>query len=287
MRTRSVSFGLFCFVLSALASAATIVPDTRVYLETLEPLVGKKDQVQVGQTVRCRVWKDVTVDGQVVIKAGTPAIAKVSSLKKRKVAGIKGKMEVAAIETSTVDGNAIQLTGGYNKEGKGRIALSASLAALVAWPLIFIPGKAAELPIGTVFDSYTMQTIEVAGIGKPDGAPMHTIDLSAMAGDSLSATVLYEKLEGVKKPKMFHFRIEAPATAPEAFFIATVNGESIDRIDMETVSVERSEEELVAIATVEIKPLFKHFKKGINTFEIGYDNGSEHVATEVILDIQI
>jgi hypothetical protein len=101
-----------------------------VYLATKQELVGKKGELEVGQLVRCEVWRDVLVDGRVVIAAGTPATAKVDSLSYRKVAGIKGKMSLAAIETETVHRQPLSLTGGYIIDGTGRIALSASLSAL-------------------------------------------------------------------------------------------------------------------------------------------------------------
>ena len=49
---------------------------------------------------------------------------------------------------------SVVLTGGYLKEGKGRVALSASLSALVSWPLIFINGETAKLPVGTPMQVY-------------------------------------------------------------------------------------------------------------------------------------
>ena len=39
--------------------------------------------------------------------------------------------------------------------GANHTALAVTLCALVAWPLIFIKGKKAELPPGTIFDAYT------------------------------------------------------------------------------------------------------------------------------------
>ena len=40
---------------------------TRVYVSTMQELIGKKGQVEVGQMVPCQVWRDVVVDRQVVI----------------------------------------------------------------------------------------------------------------------------------------------------------------------------------------------------------------------------
>ena len=251
----------------ALAADVTLPRDTRVYLSTLEELIGKKNQLEAGRLVRCAVWKDVLVGGQLVIAAGTPALARVDSLSYSKVAGIKGRITLAALETEALDHKTVQLTGGYLKEGTGRVALSASLAGLVAWPLIFIKGKAAELPVGTVFDAYTQLPMSVALAGDAASVPP-AIDLGGTPG--LSAELLYDKLQGQEKPRVFEFLIHAPADAPAAFVIDVINGEGTDPIALTTLSSGKSGDELTVNAAASIADLAQRFKRGINTVEIAY-----------------
>jgi hypothetical protein len=285
------TFGLACLCLFGLAgsvhAAGIELPrDTRVYLATLENLVGKKGELEVGRLVRCEVWRDVVVNGQVVIAAGTPATARVDSLSYRKVAGIKGKMSLAALETQTIDRNPVSLAGGYNKEGTGRIALSASLSALVAWPLIFIPGKAAELPAATVFDAYTLQatTVSVAG-GATEPPP---ISLGGGTPAGLSAELLYDKLQGQEKPRVFEFLIHAPtAASADGFVIDRINGEPTDPIALTVLSSSTADGELTVTASASINDLIKRFKKGINTIEIAHGTGDARIAREVVVNIQI
>jgi hypothetical protein len=255
---------------------------TLVYLATTETLVGKKNQVKVGQIVHCAVWKDVIVNGRVVIEAGASALARVDSLKTAKVAGIKGKMAIGAVEVNGLDGNPISLTGGYNKEGKGRIALSATLAAVIFLPLIFIKGSAAEVPSGTIFDAYTRQSflVPVADIKRG-----RVIDLSYAMSD-FHVEILYDNLEAQEKPTHFDFLISAPADAPEDFVIDRINGAEIKSIKMKTTSVERDDDTLTVQSTVKIKTLAKKFSKGINTIEVAYDKDEERVSQELIVEIQ-
>jgi hypothetical protein len=269
--------------LPALTCADVKIPiDTPVYLSTKEALIGKKGQVHVGQLVRCEVWRDVIVQGRVVIPAGTAARAKVDTFTTHKIAGIKGKMTLGALETETVDGQSVRLTGGYFKEGKGRVALSASLSALVAWPLIFLPGKPAELPVGTVFDAYTLQTVDVA-LDTNSAPPV--ITLSSLE-TSFSAELLYDVLEQQEKPKVFPFRIHAPAGAPDAFVIDRINGEATEAIPLAIESSEAGDEGKSVVANASIKELTKRFRKGINTIEIAYSEGDQRVGTEVLINIQ-
>lgn len=270
--------------LSASSHAADLVipRETRVYLATKEPLVGKKGELEVGRLVRCEVWRDVVVNGEVVIRAGTPATARVDSLSYRKVAGIKGKMTLGALETEAVDHQPVALAGGYNKEGSGRIALSASLSALVAWPLIFIPGKAAELPAGTVFDAYTLQSVTVAGVG--DSVP--PVIMLGGSDPSLSVGLLYDKLQGQEKPRVFEFLIHAPADAPATFAIDRINGEPTDPLPLTILNTSAGAGEQTVNAAVGIADLAKRFKKGINTIEVAYTGDTGRVASEVVVNVQ-
>lgn len=273
---------------SALLPWTTVLADlelpsgTRVYVITKEGLVGKKDQVQVGQTVSAEIWRDVVVGGQVVIEAGTPVVAEVDSLQTRKVAGIKGKMSIAALETKCVDGQTIQLEGGYNKEGKGRIALSGALAGLVFLPLIFIPGAPAELPDGTVFDAYTGPGITLRL--DPVVAPK-PIDLSNVV-EVFTAELLYDTLLEQEKPKYFDLRITAPLSAPDEFIIDRINGAPTDPIPLEVGSVETGDTAKSVNAQAKIKTLAKRFRKGVNTIDIAYETGEGRVATELVVNIE-
>ena len=266
----------------AFAASVKLPTGTRVYVSTKQDLIGKGDQVQQGQSVRAEVWRDVLVDGHVLIAAGTPVIAKVDQIKQRQIAGVKGSMTIGAYETEGVDGQAIQLSGGYHKEGKSRMALSITLGVLFIIP-IFIPGKAAELPAGTVFDAYIDKSwdIEIGEVPKT-----RKINLSYLNAD-ISAELLYEKLEGVEKPKYFDFQITVPQGISTKFVIDRVNSETIDPIKLKNISESIEDEELVVDAQVKIKTLLKKFAKGINTIEIAALDGEERISTTLIIDIEI
>src|SRR5262245_39843646 len=50
----------------------TVPQDMHVYLALKEPLSGERNQAQVGQLVKCAVWRDVIVGGTTLVPAGTP-----------------------------------------------------------------------------------------------------------------------------------------------------------------------------------------------------------------------
>ena len=281
----TVSFSLI--FITTFAYADVVIPDdTTVYLTTTETVIGKKSQTAVGKIVRARVWRDVVVNGQIVIKGGTSATLTVSMLKNRGIFGIKGKMSLAAIETKTIDGQTVYLTGGYHKEGGGRMLASLGIGIILFWPALFVLGKSSELPTGTVMDSFTVGAITVHFAD--ERRPTRSINLrSLMSG--FNVEVLYELLRDKKKPKYFDFLITTEIDAPEDFLIDVVNGVEIEPIQLKVLSIERYEddEEKAVRANVKIKSLLKQFKKGINTMEISYIDGEERVAEEVILQIEI
>ena len=277
-----VSFCLLFQFQAAYAASVQLPNETRVYIETGQDLIGKGDQVQEGQFVKAAVWRDVVVNGNVLIAAGAPVIAKVDNLKKRQIAGVKGEMSVGAYETVSVDGQKIQLSGGYHKEGKSRMAMSITLGVLFILP-IFIPGKAAELPTGTIFDAYVDSNWNVDLGGAPAA---RKIDLSYMTAD-LSAELLYAKLEEQEKPEYFEFVITATEGTSTDFVIDRVNDKEISPVKLKNISERNEDDELVVNAQVKIKTLLKEFAKGINTIEISSQKDGKRSAARMIVDIQI
>jgi hypothetical protein len=275
----------FCFLFQtqmAFAGSIQLPTDTRVYIETKEDLIGKGNQVRQGQSVRAQVWRDVVVNGHVLIAAGTPVIAKVDEFKNRQIAGVKGSMTIGAYETESVDGQTIQLSGGYHKEGKSRMALSITLGVLFILP-IFIPGKAAELPAGTKFDAYIDKNWNIEVAGSTDS---RKVDLSYLDTD-ISAELLYEKFEQEEKPEYFEFKITVPQGSSSGFVIDRVNSEPVDPIKLKNITENNVDDELVVHAQVKIKTLLKKFAKGINTIEIARTGAKERTAAKLIIDIEI
>jgi len=98
---------------------------------------------------------------------------------------------------------------------------------------------------------------------------------------------LYNELEGVEKPKVFAFSIQAPTGNSGEFVIDTVNGEPIDKLKLEASRTGEDEGLEYWRGEISIKKLVKNLKKGINTFEISTLINGEKVSKEILLDIQI
>ena len=137
--TAYVALSAFAFALTADARSVRVSAGTPVYGELDEKVTSrtKRDGTSRGDLVSAHVWRDVVVDGRIVIPAGAPMMLRVGHVRKSNFAGVKGKLELEAISVELPDGTELPLSGGYDKSGHGRKALSITLAAVVAWPLIF------------------------------------------------------------------------------------------------------------------------------------------------------
>lgn len=263
------------------AQTATLPAGTPVYGELDEQVTSKKKETTVGDVVRARVWRDVVVDGRVLIKAGSPLVARVSHVKPAKIAGRKGEVFIDALSATSVDGNEVLLDGGYDKSGKGNKALAWSLFALVAWPLIFIKGKQAVLDPGTVFDASVQSNVDVAVEARTA--------FSLRVGEpspELSIEVLYDDMDPDAKQKILPMSLTVcNGAAVNNATVVSVNEAGIDAIPVTVTGSASESNGCTAVrATTDLEKLAKTFKKGINRFVI---ETSEGLQAEVILEIEL
>ena len=162
------------------------------------------------------------------------------------------------------------------------MALSITLGVLFILPIL-IPGKAAELPAGTVFDAYVDRSSHI-DVGNASIA--RTIDLSFLGLD-IEAELLYDKLEEQEKPKYFEFEITVPTDASREFVIDRINSEVINPLKLKNISETIEDDEAVVNAQIKIKTLAKKFVKGINSIEISSVSGDERVSAKLIINIEI
>jgi hypothetical protein len=256
---------------------------SKVFLTLDEAVSSKRKESDVGQIVRCRVWRDVDAGGAPFIKGGTPAMCKVDKIKRSNMGGAEGKISIAGLETTSVDGQTVMLSGGYNKEGSGRKAVVWTVGLLLLWPVLFVPGGAAELPPGTVFDTYTASTLRITA---DVSTPTRAVNIAGLMG-GYSAEFLLDEFVSSPKPEAFKFRIAKDGDWPSKFVIDSVNDKSIEPLSLKFDQPISAEGMTTAVGEVAVKPLAKNFQKGINRLQIAYGEGAQRVSTEVIIEIQM
>jgi Caspase domain len=137
---------------------------TTIRLVLKEELSSKK--AAIGDPVELEVNEDVVVDGYVVIKAGTPVKAEIADVSKAKMLGKQGKIDIVANFTTSVDNQSIRIRTSKKIEGKNNTANVAVAAYLIAPAALFIKGKEAKLPKGSLFNGYIDNTYMISGFSQ-------------------------------------------------------------------------------------------------------------------------
>ena len=259
------------------AETVTIPFGTTVFCELDQQITTRQKEayaVQTGDIVRAHVWKDVWVDGQRVITAGTPVYAKVERMKKARMAGQKGFLEIEVLSVSAVDRTDVALDGGYDRSGRGRMGVTIGLAVALAWPFVFMKGKNVFLEPGAIFDSMVSASTRVE---VPEDAPL-AIRVEGEPG--LVVEISYAELDLTKKIKQLPLILRVPEGQLSRASVTSVNGNEINPIQV-TVLGDAGEKGYKAV--VDFKLLSNHFGRGMNRFEIEM---GDHRA-EVLLEIEL
>jgi hypothetical protein len=247
---------------------------TLVYGELAQSVTSRKEETSVGDRVEAHAWRNVLVQGQVVVEAGAPMVVRVASFKPARFAGFKGKLELEAVSVRAVDGSEIALDGGYDKSGRGRKALSISLAAL-AWPLVFIKGKQAVLEPGIVFDATLQEDVQVSGLEATPSPPE--------VRSSLEVEVLYDEMDPEGNERWLPMRIRLCGGALQGASVVTVNEQLIEAIPVTLRPLPTQGDCRSARGELDLKRLPPHFRRGINRFEIECGDARAPVILEIEL----
>jgi len=263
MKTRcALLAGCLLLVAPTLALAAEVVipRGTVVFGELEERITSNENKFRVGYEVDSHVWKDVVVDGHVVIPAGTPMLMRIHRLKGSGTGGRGGTLEIMAISVKARDDTEITLDGGYGESGNDRYGLARGLS-MILWPSAFLPGRRAVLDVGTVFDaSIPADTrIEV-----PDDE-LPTLQL----GDQpdLSVDVLYDDIDRRAGTLPLELMLCNRPITREAS-ITAVNEEEVRPILVSVTSAKQGDPCHVFEAKVNLESLREHFEPGINRFSV-------------------
>jgi RNase P/RNase MRP subunit p29 len=163
LRVRQAFFGAGLFGAAVLLSigfaAASVSAQDVTFAEgTAVSLVLAKDvsskTAERGQSVNFTVDEDVTVDGRVIIKKGTPAVGSVIYAEKGGYMGNSGKLAVQVESTTTVDGQPLRLNAAKGSEGKDKYGTMTALS-IVAGPFAMLKrGGDTVVKEGTKFTVY-------------------------------------------------------------------------------------------------------------------------------------
>src|SRR3990167_9847912 len=98
---------------AAVSTNAYLRAGTPITLRILEEVTTRKKRARVGQRVRMEVAAPVEVNGVIVIPAGSPAEAEITSVRNKGMWGKSGHLEARALYVR-VNGRQIRLSGTFD-----------------------------------------------------------------------------------------------------------------------------------------------------------------------------
>jgi len=158
--------------------------------------------------VNFTVNEDLVINGQVVVRKGTPAIGSVINAEKGGYLGKSGKLGVQVESTQTVDGQPLKLRAAKGKEGKDKTNTTMALSMIVPFFLLKKGGD-ASIAAGTAVTVYTAEEKRfrvdgstLVAVVPETPAPVNTADAtvyiyrpSKMVGKALEPSVFVDDKE--------------------------------------------------------------------------------------------
>ncbi|PAX09364.1 hypothetical protein [Sphingomonas lenta] len=144
------------------AGAAVLRTGTPVALRTREELTIKGKTLRVGHRFQMEVAEAVTVNGQVVIPAGSPAMGEITDVRNKGMWGKSGKINARALHVRVGD-RTIRLTGQLDDKGKaGGVGAVAASALIFAPAGFFMTGTSARIPLGAPMSAFIDEDVPLA-----------------------------------------------------------------------------------------------------------------------------
>jgi hypothetical protein len=147
---------------------------TPITLRVIQGTTTKNKVAKVNDRIRLEVAEPVRVGDIIIIPAGSPAVAELTTVKYKGGWGKGGFLAGRALNVDA-NGRTIRVSGSFDsKGGKGTVGAVAVSALVFAPAGFFMTGKSAEIPSGMVIPAFIDEDIQfqVSGNAKPANAPM-------------------------------------------------------------------------------------------------------------------
>lgn len=158
-------------IAAAPVTGSVLRTGTTVPLRMLEGLTTQGKLLKVGYRFRMEVAEAVTLDGQTVIPAGSPAVGEVVDVRNKGMWGRSGRIGVRVLYAD-VNGRRIRLTGAT--DDKGVTGTAGVVGAIVLVPVagFFMTGTSARIPAGSPVNAFLDEDVTVQLTGGTQSAPI-------------------------------------------------------------------------------------------------------------------
>ena len=147
-------------MISTIYSGTVTIPNTTVVpIKTVDQL--STSQLTLGEELILNVAQDVTINGKIVIKSGTPVYALVQEVKESQMAGIAGKIVISIQSTVAVDGTNISLTGSFSNQAKSEVGSTVAIGLILCPLALLNKGDDGIIPVGAQKRAMTLGTYDI------------------------------------------------------------------------------------------------------------------------------
>lgn len=133
---------------------------TEIPMKTRVELTTKGKALRVGQRIDLEVAENVTMSGQTVIPAGTPAVGEITSVRNKGAWGKSGNIEARVLYLRVAD-RQIRCSGVFNDKGTTGTAGVVAAIAFVPIAGFLTTGTSANIPLGAPVKAFLDEDVPV------------------------------------------------------------------------------------------------------------------------------
>lgn len=115
-----------------------------------------------GESIDFFCAENLVVNNKLIIKKNSKITGKVESSEKSRSLGKGGSLKIIFNYITAIDGQNIPISGVYNYvKGDNKSGTAIGLSLVLSPFFLFLKGKEANIPIGSLIEVYTTQEIEI------------------------------------------------------------------------------------------------------------------------------
>jgi hypothetical protein len=115
-----------------------------------------------GESIDFFCAENVLVNNKLIIKKNSKVTGKVESSEKSRSLGKGGSLKIIFNYITAIDGQNIPISGIYNYvKGENTSGAAVGLSFVLSPLFLFLKGKEANIPIGSLIELYTTQEIDI------------------------------------------------------------------------------------------------------------------------------
>lgn len=172
-------------IVAGAKDAAVLRAGTSVPLRMAEALTTNGKKLKVGQRFQLETAEPVTVNGMIVIPAGSPATGEVTEVRNKGMWGKSGRIN-ARVLFVRANGRQIRMSGQLDDKGTTGTAGVVGAAVLIPVAGFFLTGTSANIPLGAPATGFIDEDVPVSFAGGAP-APMLVAPVAPVAPSAVEA----------------------------------------------------------------------------------------------------